>query len=281
MKQNELEQALQADPELDAALAQMAEEVPPMPADFHDKWMDAVRADARDRHEEENGRRRAVSPARWTRILSAAAAFIFLIGGTVLYRNSKKSLDGTFRTGRKKAVLTAVEAPAAGDAAETEEDAAFTDGAAAGYAATSADTAVEEAAEDADYAVPPLFMNAAGDARAYEAAPEAASEDSALFAEEEAYEADYAVMEETEKAPLPTAMPTEPAAEEAEAEAEAPAETAEEPAAEGGLLQDAGAFFTDMGDFLLAALPYLAVLAVPAAAALVVRRRKKEKRGVR
>ena len=102
MKQNELEQALQADPELDAALAQMAEEVPPMPADFHDKWMDAVRADARDRQEEENGRRGVVSPARWTRILSVAAAFIFLIGGTVLYRNSKRSLDGALRNERKE-----------------------------------------------------------------------------------------------------------------------------------------------------------------------------------
>ena len=44
-----------------------------------------------------------------------------------------------------------------------------------------------------------------------------------------------------------------------------------------GLLQQAGEFFTDMGDFLLAALPYLAVLAVPAVAALLLGRRKKQK----
>ena len=44
-----------------------------------------------------------------------------------------------------------------------------------------------------------------------------------------------------------------------------------------GFLQAAGAFFTDMGDFLLAALPYLLVLAVPAAAALVIRRKKARK----
>ena len=45
--------------------------------------------------------------------------------------------------------------------------------------------------------------------------------------------------------------------------------------AEPGLLRQAGEFITDMGDFLLAALPYLAVLAVPAVIAAVLRRRKK------
>ena len=37
-------------------------------------------------------------------------------------------------------------------------------------------------------------------------------------------------------------------------------------------------FVADMGEFLLAALPYLLVLAVPAAAALVIRHRKKGKK---
>ena len=46
MKQTETEKTLQADPELDAVLEQMADEVPPMPADFHDKWMSAIRAEA-------------------------------------------------------------------------------------------------------------------------------------------------------------------------------------------------------------------------------------------
>ena len=34
------------DKELNKALEQLAEEVPPMPADFHDRWMNAVRAEA-------------------------------------------------------------------------------------------------------------------------------------------------------------------------------------------------------------------------------------------
>ena len=46
MKDKELNSALTADAGLDEALAQMAEEVPPMPADFHDRWMSAVRAEA-------------------------------------------------------------------------------------------------------------------------------------------------------------------------------------------------------------------------------------------
>ena len=32
---------------LDQLLAGMAEDVPPMPADFHEKWMNAVRAEAK------------------------------------------------------------------------------------------------------------------------------------------------------------------------------------------------------------------------------------------
>ena len=52
-------------------------------------------------------------------------------------------------------------------------------------------------------------------------------------------------------------------------------EAAEEQKA--GFLQEAGSFLADMGDFLLAALPYLAVLAVPAVAALVIRRKKNRK----
>ena len=65
---------------------------------------------------------------------------------------------------------------------------------------------------------------------------------------------------------LMTEVPEEPSENETE--------TAEE-TRETGFLQDAGAFLSDMGDFLLASLPYLAVLAVPALVALVFRRRKK------
>ena len=94
MKDKELNSALTADAGLDEALAQMAEEVPPMPADFHDKWMNAIRAEAAQNASapEEKTEKKVVSLTRWTRILSIAAVFIFLIGGTALYRNSRGSL---------------------------------------------------------------------------------------------------------------------------------------------------------------------------------------------
>ena len=47
MKKTEPEQNLMADEELDAALAQMAEEVPPVPAGFRERWMEAVLAEAK------------------------------------------------------------------------------------------------------------------------------------------------------------------------------------------------------------------------------------------
>ena len=94
MKQTETEKMLQNDPELDAVLDQMAEDVPPMPADFHAKWMNAVRAEAKQdaAPAEETEEKKTKALARWTRILSVAATFVFLIGGTILYRNSRGSL---------------------------------------------------------------------------------------------------------------------------------------------------------------------------------------------
>ena len=47
MKQTDTEKMLQNEPELDALLDQMAEDVPPMPAYFHDNWMSAIRAEAK------------------------------------------------------------------------------------------------------------------------------------------------------------------------------------------------------------------------------------------
>ena len=74
--------------------------------------------------------------------------------------------------------------------------------------------------------------------------------------------------------PAATSMPTaEPVPEPEETGMADEPETTEQ----SGLLQQTGEFFTDMGDFLLAALPYLAVLAVPAVTALLLGRRKMHK----
>jgi len=73
---------------LDRMLEQMAQETPEMPADFHTRWTEAIRAEAgeeipTEKHRE--GRRQL----RY--ILSAAAVFIFLIGGTLLTRSMNQT----------------------------------------------------------------------------------------------------------------------------------------------------------------------------------------------
>jgi len=127
-----------------------------------------------------------------------------------------------------------------------------------------------------------MFGAAAGGAVTAEAS-EAAYEAGEAYEAEEAAPMAHMKAAEVALTALPTAAPTmtpEPAAdaeqreEAAEEPAEAPAPEAEEAGTNGGFIQEAGAFLTDMGDFLLAALPYLAVPAVPAAVAVILRKRK-------
>ena len=293
MKKTEAEQMPVTDVELDAALAQMAEEVPPMPADFHARWMNAVRAEAGSTAPaEEPVRKQPVSIVRWTRILSVAAVFVFLIGGTLLYRNSKKSLTSSvpFAAEERKAAETVVE-PAAGavteeaeeaeEAKETEETVVEAplmaefyaqDAAADGTAGAPAKEETEEKqALKAAGAVQNVFAAAPN---AEPAAEEADYAMDAAFEEESAME--EAVYDAAAEAamPAPTAMLTpEPTAAPTPEQTAVPTVEPEQT----GFLPAAGAFFTDMGDFLLAALPYLLVLAVPAVTALVIRRRKNRK----
>lgn len=293
MKKTEAEQMPVTDAELDAALAQMAEEVPPMPADFHARWMNAVRAEAGSTAStEEPVRKQPVSIVRWTRILSVAAVFVFLIGGTLLYRNSKKSLTSSvpFAAEERKAAETVVE-PAAGavteeaeeaeEAKETEETVVEAplmaefyaqDAAADGAAGAPAKEETEEKqALKAAGAVQNVFAAAPN---AEPAAEEADYAMDAAFEEESAME--EAVYDAAAEAamPAPTAMLTpEPTAAPTPEQTAVPTVEPEQT----GFLPAAGAFFTDMGDFLLAALPYLLVLAVPAVTALVIRRRKNKK----
>ena len=304
MKNTAPEETLRIDPELDDALAAMAEEVPPMPADFHDRWMSAVRADAEKNAPadkpapEESPSKAPVSLVRWTRILSVAAVFVFLIGGTLLYRNSKKSLSSpvSFEAEKQDAVETAVEPAtelAAGAVMETAEEAEE----AAAEEPLMMESYMQAAAVDGAAGVPAdaeaedrEALKAAGAVQnAFTAAPKEAAEtdaEEADYAMEAAYEeesameaaayeaAEEAAMPAPTKAltPAPTAAPT------ASPTVEPTAVPTVEPEPEQtGFLPAAGAFFTDMGDFLLAALPYLLVLAVPAVTALVIRRRKNKK----
>ena len=279
MKDNELEKILQADPELDAELAQMADDVPPMPADFHDKWMNAVRAEAQQNASApaEESRGKTVSLVRWTRFLSVAAVFVFLVGGTILYRNAGGTLTGA---ARKKTADTALLA-----AENVSEESAEAANAAAGVLdeKAAADVPAEAAEESVFFAssarndgkADGAFLNETKDAAVFAGAAyeEAEAADGAVMvageAREEAADYDVAPAPQVFAAGMPeeTAEETEQATDEEATEEEAEQET--------GLLQQIGSFLADMGRFLLAALPYLAVLAVPAVIALVLRQRKK------
>ena len=65
-------------------MSSLNEEVPDMPANFHAQWTALVKEDAMKQEET-----RKVAPMRrWTRILSVAAALVFVVGGTLLTKDS-------------------------------------------------------------------------------------------------------------------------------------------------------------------------------------------------
>lgn len=284
------------DQTLDEALALMAEDVPPMPADFHDKWTNAVRAEAEKTQpeaakaqpgpEKEGKNSKVIAINRWTRILSAAAVFVFLIGGTLIYRASRPSL--TVVPPEKEEQKTVVQvtekpAPAVDGAVFDMEEAAEErveeiEAPAMGYYAEApeADASMEatdaamEATAEAD--APMLNLSAAGTAK-----NKAENQKNAV--QEEAAEAQEAMdaaapVPEVHMTPDPTMAPEhatrEPETQNPEKEPEPAAKA--EPA---GFLQRVGDFFKDMGSFLLTVWPYLLILAVPAGAALIYRRKKR------
>ena len=249
----------QTDIDLDQLLADMAEDVPPVPADFHDKWMTAVRAEAK----QAEGPAPA-SVSQWPRILSVAAVFVFLIGGTFIYRSTRKtvlpenpSVNGTVVTGAavteeaedaEAAVEDAMEPTSMSKAAETAGEAGHMAMDTAGEMSDRrrADSAAEE---------PSMYM-AAGETGEVSSAAEAPMMDTA--AEEEP-------VTEARATASPTAEP--PAS---EANGAAVPEVA--PAERSGI----GGFFADMGDFLLAVWPYLLIAALPVAIAAGVKKFRKK-----
>lgn len=98
--------------QLDRELAAMAQEAPEMPEDFHARWTAQVRAEAQQAKtlSRKEGRR------QWRYILSAAAVFVFLIGGTMLTRSIRQGRSAVgAQVQEKKAaavLLTGAEAPA-------------------------------------------------------------------------------------------------------------------------------------------------------------------------
>ena len=218
--------------ELDQMLAQMAQETPEMPADFHARWTEAVRAEAGQKKTE----KQQDSRRQWRYILSAAAAFVFLIGGTLLTR----SMDQKDRT--NKVAVTENTGNTVSDT-DGEEDLFM----AVNEAAEEAETDMAEpraAAVRPNEAVAAMGAKAAGQANAaMDAAMDTAMEEAA----EEAQAEDAGA----EKAAEKTAE--EPAAETAGEQPEA----AEEPVQESEFVS----FLKDLGIFTLKALAAAAAIA--------------------
>ncbi|MBR2718986.1 MAG: DUF4349 domain-containing protein [Clostridia bacterium] len=65
---------------LDQELRSLQDDVPPMPGDFHAGWMKQVEVEAMQKNTRKTS---------WTRILSVAAALVFVVGGTMLTREDR------------------------------------------------------------------------------------------------------------------------------------------------------------------------------------------------
>jgi len=273
--------------ELDRMLEEMAQETPEMPADFHDRWMAQVRAEAAQNQvpQKESQSRKPGREGRrqWRYILSAAAMFVFLIGGTLLTRNQNRNTE-THATPTVSNMLYSMDSgavanslPAAGsvnnavymDTAAEEAEMAAEDGAPCeAEAACEVDGAMYEAAEEAA-----VNSNQYMESTAEKRTSAKAAENSAMTlgaamtdgaSEEEAVE-EAAELEEAEEAAPVKDAPTE-------APAETPAET---PARESGFVS----FLKDLGIFTLKTLAVAAAAAVLALGAAWIHKTWKKRKG--
>ena len=170
--------------ELDLELEKMAQETPEMPADFHARWTEAVRAEAAGQQTEKKNETRR----QWRYVLSAAAVFVFLIGGTLLTRGMKneKAAKAPVMNESAAVVSEAAEEPDAGRLetngavlfAETVKDAdVFAGG-------VAPEAAAPEAQADFAMAAGTVYEDAVEAEAAYDAAP--------MYEAAEAYEEDAA-----------------------------------------------------------------------------------------
>ena len=228
--------------DLDQLLAQMAQETPEMPADFHARWTEAVRAEAGQAKTE----KKQDSRRQWRYILSAAAVFVFLIGGTLLTRG----MDQKDR-GNSVSVVEDTMVPAADSGTETAGAGAVSvpGQEAEEFVGAANFAAANEAAEEAATAVPDLLAETMS-AKSAKPAEAGVKADMALEADMDMAAA------ETEEEPEEEAAAETAAEPEAEPAAEQPRETVE-PARESEFVS----FLKDLGLFTLKALAAAAVIA--------------------
>jgi hypothetical protein len=254
--------------ELDRLLEEMAEETPEMPADFHARWTKQIQ-------EEQKAHKHSERTRQTRYILSAAALFVFLVGGTLITRGWNKRNQAVTAPAPQAKVMYSVDAGGAAmqadalQAAEEREEAAEADKAApmeeapvmaaqmkeasgmAGNAAEAPDMMMAEAAESA------AEEEVYGEAAEAPAMKEAVKDAAAKRAEEPADAAAAAGTAETEAAAVKETGKTEAAAKPAEA-----------PKEENGFIS----FMRDFANFSLKALGVLAVIAGLAAAVIAGRR---------
>ncbi len=163
----------------DRILEEMARETPDMPADFHARWTEAIREEAK---QQQKTAKQQESRRQWRYVLSAAAVFVFLIGGTLLTRASEPKAQL-----RKQEIAVEAAAPAAEDkeapAAEAEEVPVL-----GMEAAPAAKNEAATAIRESQY----INTDAAKDAFASMAYPAAGASYEAAEVNDEVTEADYA-----------------------------------------------------------------------------------------
>ena len=269
---------------LDRMLEQMARETPEMPADFHARWTETIRAEAGEAPRTETGKHRE-GRRQLRYILSAAAVFIFLIGGTLLTR----SMNQTDLVNKPAAVVPAEKTDAAVTAIEkTDETGAVRPEIQTGAAVQSNDMDAVQIAEDANAFAAMEAPAAEADSGALMAASSAksASNESSVkagggaamnaeadmavgtamdtyAARDYAEEADRAVEDAEEEEALPTTEPTlAPTAEPTAA-----------PAAESEFVS----FLKDLGSFTLKTLAVAAAAAALAFGAAAIHKALKKR----
>ena len=183
--------------ELDLELAKMAQETPEMPADFHVRWTEAVRAEAAGQQTEKKHEARR----QWRYIVSAAAVFVFLIGGTLITRGMKNEKVAKAPAMNESAAVVS-EAAEDPDAGRLETNGAVLFMQAEDKAADfTAGGAAPELQEDLAMAAGTVYEDAMEAETAYDDAPmfEAAEayEENAAYDMDAAYEAG-AAYEETD-----------------------------------------------------------------------------------
>ena len=239
---------------LDEELARMAEETPEVPADFHDSWTKMIREEAAAEKPETTAEKSRKERGQLRYILSVAAAFVVLIGGVVIARNSGV-LQGTKNAPETPALMAnsltagkvSEEAEAVyEDAAVLMEQPALLGMSADAMPAPEAESMTSprkaDAAESAQDSVPaaPMLMATSMPAGPAAGAPEISAE-----AEEEESASVESAAEETE---------TEETVKEA---AEEPAEDSAPDTEDTGMEEDARSFLQRAWEGILSAVPWI------------------------